>query len=423
MPALKPIHTAIRAASVEGEETWYSIEGHRGLWLRVRRGMAKTWVFRSVVGGNARKIVLGRYPDMAFDGALEAMRELRKTAAGVNPIQAKHDREIAARAAEEAKKNFDARRPTLKRLSETYLGVFVSERRRADGSKRSAAEDKRVFTKHVAPLLGGMRLEDIKSRDIAAMRDAIESPSERRKAVAVVRALLSHAKSDGLIEQNPALGIKAPPSGKRDRVLNDEELKTLWKGLSAPIDGIRTAMLDALRLQLLTAQRIGEVLALQWTDIDEKKGTWLVPAKVAKNGRENLIPLSPFAYSLIEVQDKTKAFVFAGHRVSPVSVSSLAQLVERIRLSLEMEDFTSHDLRRTAATRMAGLGIFPHVVEAILNHSSGTVSGIAAIYNRHTYEAEKKSALMKWQREIERLASDGKKSKVVVIGKRTHAAG
>lgn len=419
MPTIKPVHTAIRAAAAAGTETWYSIEGHRGLWLRARDDKSKTWVFRSVVGGKARKIVLGRYPDMDFDDALGAMRELRKAAGDANPIEAKRERERASKDAEEARKNFDARRPTLKKLADKYLGVFVSERRRADGDKRSSAEDKRVFAKHIEPLLGAMRIEDIRARDIAAMRDAVPSPSERRKAVAVVRALLSHAKSDGLIEANPALGIKAPPSGKRDRVLTDDELRTLWIGLSEPIDGIRTAMQDALRLQLLTAQRIGEVLALQWTDVDEKAETWLVPAKVAKNGRENFIPLPPLAYSVVDTQDRKKPFVFPGHRVSPMSVSSFAQLVERIRLSLKMQDFTSHDLRRTAATRMAGLGVLPHVVEAVLNHASGTISGIAAIYNRHSYAAEKKRALLAWEREIERITNDEAKGKVVALRKRS----
>jgi integrase len=226
-----------------------------------------------------------------------------------------------------------------------------------------------------------------------------------------------------LIEQNPALGIKAPSPRKRDRVLTDEELRTLWNGTSGPVAGVRRGMLDAMRVQLLTAQRAGEVLAMLWGNISEEAQTWIVPAQVAKNGRENLVPLSPTAYAIVEAQEKKKAFVFPGHRVSPMSVSSFAQLVDRVRAALEMEDFTSHDLRRTAATRMAGLGVLPHVVEAILNHSSGTVSGVAAIYNRHTYAPEKKRALLAWAREIERIAKDEPKGKVVAIGKRSGKAG
>jgi integrase len=369
--------------------------------------MLKTWVFRSVVGGKARKIVLGRYPEVDFDEARDAMSALKREAArGTNPIEAKHVRKRAQLNAESERKNADLRRPSLSKLAERYLGVFVDEKRRAMGTKRSSAEEKRVFDKHVKPMLGELKLEDIKTADIAAMRDAIESPSEKRKALAVVRALLSHAKSDGLIEANRALGIKAPPSGKRSRVLSDDEIRLLWNGISTPVEGVRRAMLDALRIQLLTAQRIGEVLAMRWQDVDRAAQTWLVPAEVAKNGRPSLVPLSPLAYSIIESQDRGKACVFPGHRVSPMSTSSFAQLVERIRVSLKMADFTSHDLRRTATTKFAELGVMPHVSEAILNHSSGIISGVAAIYNRHTYQPERKHALMMWAHEIERIAAD-----------------
>jgi integrase len=415
MPSIRPIHTAIRAATALGEDTWYSIEGHRGLWLRARRGMPKTWVFRSVVGGTSRKVVLGRYPDMDFDEAREKMAALKRAAGGANPIEAERARKASERDAEDARKNADLRRPTLAKLATRYLGVFVSESRRALGTKRSSDEERRIFEKHVKPLLGNIKLEDIRTKDIAAMRDEIASASEQRKAVAVVRALLSHAKSDGLIEANPALGIKAPQSKSRTRVLADDELRTLWNGLSAPIEGIRTAMLDALRVQLLTAQRIGEILAMQWRDVDRHAETWLVPAEVAKNGRANLVPLSPTAYEIVLSQEPGKPYVFPGHRVSPMSSSAFAQLVERIRLSLRMADFTSHDLRRTVATRLAGLGILPHIIEAILNHSAGVISGVSAVYNRHSYQPEKKRALHAWAREIERIADEEPKGAVVAI--------
>jgi integrase len=418
MPSIRPIHTALRAAQATSADTWYSIEGHRGLWLRARQGMPKTWVFRSTVGGKTRKIVLGRYPDMDFDAAVNAMRDLKREANGANPIEAKRERQRVAGEAETTRQNFEARRPSLQKLADAYLGVFVNEGRRSAGEKRSGAEERRLYTKHVEPLLGSMRIEDIRARDIAAMRDAVPSPSEKRKAIAVVRALLSHAKSDGLIEQNPALGIKAPSPRKRDRVLTDEELRTLWNGTGGPVAGVRRGMLDAMRLQLLTAQRAGKVLAMLWGDISEEAQTWIVPAQVAKNGRENLVPLSPTAYAIIEAQDKKKTFVFPGHRVSPMSVSSFAQLVDRVRVALGMDDFTSHDLRRTAATRMAGLGVLPHVIEAVLNHSSGAISGVAAIYNRHTYAREKKRALLSWAREIERIVKTSGEEKVVSIAKR-----
>jgi integrase len=381
--------------------------------------MPKTWVFRSTVGGKTLKVVLGRYPEMDFDEARQAMADLRKAADGANPIEAARGRDRAEKQAKADKATADQRRPTLDRIAERYLGVFVGERRRAQGAKRSAAEEKRLYAKYIGPIVGAMKLEDIRTKDVAGMRDLVPSPSERRKTVAVVRALLSHARSDGLIDHNPALGIKAPPSGRRSRVLTDDELRTLWKGLGEPQEGIRPGMLAAMKVQLLTAQRAGEVLAMRWADIDRNGQSWLIPATIAKNGRENFVPLSPIAYSTVTTQLPGSEYVFPGHRVSPVSTSAYAQLVDRVRTALEMNDFTSHDLRRTAATKMAALGILPHVVEAILNHASGTISGVAAIYNRHTYAAEKKRALQAWAREIERIASGkAKTADVVAIGSR-----
>jgi integrase len=419
MPSIRPIHTAIRAAAATSSDTWYSIEGHRGLWLRARHGMPKTWVFRSTVGGKMRKVVLGRYPEMDFEEARRKMDGLRQDAGDANPIDAARERTRAEKQAKADRASAEQRRPTLDVLAARYLGVFVGERRRAQGAKRSASEEKRLYGKHIAPILGAMKIEDIRSKDVAAMRDLVGSPSERRKTVAVVRALLSHAKSDGLIEHNPALGIKAPPSGSRSRVLSDDEIRTLWNGLSEPQEGIRPGMLAAMKVQLLTAQRAGEVLAMRWKDVDRAGQSWLIPAEVAKNGRENFVPLSPTAYEIVVEQLPGSEYVFPGHRVSPVSTSAYAQLVDRVRTKLELADFTSHDLRRTAATKMAALGVLPHVVEAILNHASGTISGVAAIYNRQTYAAEKKRALQAWAREIERIATGKAKTAAVVpIGSR-----
>jgi len=414
---VKTTHTALRAAAAVVGDTWYAVEGTRGLWLRVRDGVdRKAWVFRSNVGGAARKRVLGHWPDMDYSAARNALEALRKAGAGQNPIDAARARTAAERAEREQHDRDAKLKPTVNSIGLKYLGSYVSERRRrGGGQKRSAREDRRLFDRHIAPTLGPIRLEDLKSRNIAAARDAITAPSEKRKALAVLRALLSHAKSDGLIEHNPALGIKTPLSGTRDRVLSDDELRTLWIGTGEPVAGVRKEMLAAIRLQLLTAQRAGEVLSLKWSDLDRKGNTWLVPQTVAKNGRENLVPLSPAAAAIVDAQPENEDYVFPGHRVSPVSVSAFAQLVERVRLALGIAHFTSHDLRRTAATRLASLGALPHVVEAILNHSGGTISGVAAIYNRHAYENEKRRALNAWSRELDRLSRDGCSSVVTEI--------
>jgi integrase len=409
MPAIRPTHTALTKATATSSDTWYSIDGHRGLWLRARPGLAKTWVFRSVIGGTQKKIVLGRWPETSFDDARRAMDLLRHDADGANPIDARRHRLRADKDAVAAAKNAALLRPTVSQLATRYLGQYVSAGRRGTGKKRSSAEDQRLFMKHVAPALGMIKADELRSKDVSAMRESIEASSEKRKAIAVLRALLSHAKSDGLVENNVALGIKSPPSGQRDRVLSDEEIQKLWRATGETVPGIRSEMLAALRLQLLTAQRIGEVLSLRWADVDHDARTWFLPAEIAKNGRANLIPLSQAAFSIVFCQPRTEDYVFTGHRVTPVSSSAFAQVVERVRVGLSLEDFTSHDLRRTAATRMAALGVAPHIIEAILNHSGGAISGIARIYNRHSYQDEKRVALNAWADELARIGRTAKR--------------
>jgi integrase len=324
VPAIRPTHTAIDAARATSSDRWYSIIGYRGLYLRARPGLPRTWVFRSVVGGKPKKLVLGEWPEMSLEAARKEMDKLKDLAGDANPIDAKRQRRVAADEASDAEKRAASLRPTIAQLGQRYLGQYVSPGRRSTGKKRSDAEDRRLFARYVEPLLGSLKADEVRSKHVAAMRDAIAAPSEKRKAIAVVRALLSHAKSDGLVEYNVALGIKSPPPGERDRVLTDEELRALWTATPEDVPGVRPAMLDVLRLQLLTAQRAGEVLALRWEDVDFAEHTWFVPAHIAKNGRGNLVPLSDAAFSIIKNQGRLDDYIFPGHRVSPMSSSALA---------------------------------------------------------------------------------------------------
>ncbi len=405
MPAIKPTHTAIRAISSPGR---YLIQGHPGLYLRVRESGTKTWMVRSDAGGTTRYKILGTVTAVSFASAAAAAAELRDGAPGVNTIDAARtaarDAIAAAEMARTAERRAEALRPTVGAIATKYLGMFVAEKRRALGEKRSADEDRRVYVKHIEPMLGHVKLDELRTSMVASMRDDIEAPSERRKAVAVLRALLSQAVSDGLTESNPAMGIKSAPSTPRARVLTDEEIKSIWS--SKAIEGVRPGMLSALKLQLLTGQRAGEVLALRWTDINSKAKIWTIPASVAKNGREHAVPLSPSAWKEINAQPRDGDLVFPAHRAAGrVSSSVFAQLVTRLRRELKLAPFGSHDLRRTAATRMAGLGTSPHVIEAVLNHVSGIVSGIAAVYIRESYLAEKRAALEAWAREVSRISA------------------
>lgn len=443
VPKRKPIkltHTSLRATRDAG---YYSIEGHRSLYLRVSVSGRRTWEFRSAVGGKTAWLKIGPLLDPVTGEGMDHERATaeaarlraegdRRRAAGVdtlNPVEAARIEEKAKREAEAKRKALEisrakerekaeALRPTLDKIAEKYLGVFVAAKRRRDGAKRSKDVEQRIYDRDIAPHIGQMKVEDIKTKHISGLRDLIAAESGKRHALRLLSALLSHAKSDGLIEFNPARGVATSTSRQRERVLTDDECKALWAahavtGAKDPedktaVEGVRPSMLAAIKVQLATGQRAGEVLAMRWSDLREQDGLrwWIVPAAVAKNGKEHLVPLAPQVWALIDKQPRADDLVFPPHRAKDkVSTSAYAQVVDRVRAELKLEHFTSHDMRRTCATQMADLKVLPHVIEAVLNHVSGAKAGVAGIYNQHSYFKESLAALRKWAKRLDDLVA------------------
>lgn len=437
---IKLTHTALRASRPAG---YYSVDGHRGLYLRVHPSDRRTWVFRSVAGGKTAWLSLGPLLDpvtgegwdheraTAEAARLRADADRRRTAGVelVNPVEAariearaKREAEARAKLLAEArqreKERAEALRPTLDKIAEKYLGVYVAAKRRVAGAKRSKDVEQRIYDRDIAPHIGQMKVEDIKTKHISGLRDLIGAESGKRHALRLLSALLSHAKSDGDIEFNPARGVTTATSRHRERVLSDDECKALWSAKAVTdrkdpadktaVEGVRPSMLAAIKVQLATGQRAGEVLAMRWSDLREQDGIrwWVVPAEIAKNGREHLVPLAPQVWSLIDAQAREAGLVFPPHRAKDkVSTSAYAQVVDRVRVELKLDHFTSHDLRRTCATKMAEAGTLPHVVESVLNHVSGAKAGVAGIYNRNPYFNEARAALRKWAKRLDDLAA------------------
>ena len=181
---------------------------------------------------------------------------------------------------------------------------------------------------------------------------------------------------------------------------------------------------DVVRLLILTGQRRGEVAAMRWNDLffDNEKPHWLIPANVTKNGRPHTVPLVPSVLRLLEALPRFEGpYVFTTRAgasplggwsqyrakldASIVTARQRAAKKRGVEQVTPMPDWTLHDLRRTTASGLARLGVPPHVIERVLNHSSGVVSGMAAVYNRHDYSDEARSALMTWARDLESLCS------------------
>lgn len=194
------------------------------------------------------------------------------------------------------------------------------------------------------------------------------------------------------------MGMKAPgkPSS-RDRVLSDDEFTLIWT--KAGIIGHPFGTI--VQILMLTAQRRGEVAAMQWNDIDTGKAVWTIPADRTKNGKPHAVPLSPSALALLaSIPRMTSPFVFPARGKPNQPYSGYSKGKRELDAAADLHDWTLHDIRRTAATGMARLGIAPHVVERVLNHVSGTFSGVAGIYNRFRYEDEMRAALIAWEKAL-----------------------
>ena len=247
--------------------------------------------------------------------------------------------------------------------------------------------------------------------------------SRGRKMHAALSVLFRWAVRKRKVASNPTLGVDhpgAPPA--RDRVLSAAERRWFWKAC----DKIGPPYGPLFQMLLLTGQRRGEVLNLRRRELSDELQTWTLPATRTKNHREHLVPLAPLARALIarsQLGDNPDAFIFRtsnGNAVGNFAKAkkqldkAMAEVARREDRQAALADWRLHDLRRTCATGMADAGVLPHVIEAVLNHVSGTKGGIAGVYNRAAYWPEKKAALERWALYLDRLTS-GRSANVVSL--------
>jgi len=250
-------------------------------------------------------------------------------------------------------------------------------------------------------------LDEVKRSDIVKVLDDIiasGAPFRANRALAAIKKLFAWSLDRGLIEMNLIAGIRPPTKERsRDRVLSDAEITRLWSAseeLGYPFGPL-------LQLLLLTAQRRGEVAEMRWSHVDFERRIWTIPSEAAKNGRAHEVPLSDMALEVIHGLPRfvRSDFVFTTTGRSPIS--GFGRMKRNLDGIMGVTGWRLHDLRRTAASGMARLSTAPHVIEKVLNHISGTISGIAAVYNTFGYERQKRAALESWARHVEELSDRG----------------
>jgi integrase len=379
----------------ERYERW---EGN-GFGIRVSPKGGKAWIWVYHFNGRPRRMTLGAYSPGSHghlglaDARVKLAGAKKLLASGIDPGAEKVGQQRAERSAE-----------TLAELVDAYLDKWARPR------KRSAAEDERILKKDVISAWGRRKAKDITRRDVIDLLDAIVdrgSPIAANRTLACIRRMFNWALSRDIIPASPCAAVQAPAKeNRRDRVLNSDEVAVFWRALGNPDLAMSPAIRLALKLQLVTAQRKGrEVIAAEWSEFDLNEGVWTIPAEKTKNGMPHRVPLSPLALAILDeiatATGRDGRWLFPSPKTGKaITGSAVDHAMRNNREALSMGDATPHDLRRTAASHMTSIGIGRLVVSKILNHAE---PGVTAVYDRHSYDAEKRAALEAWGERLEKI--------------------
>jgi len=354
-----------------------------GLTVRVTENGLKTFTLKYRYGTKQRRFGLGRYPVVSLVKARErAMEALRQVEEGIDPSRRR-------------------RQPDMQ--IEAICAAFI--RQYAKPRNRNWRETERILNRELVAVHGQRDIRQIKRDDILEIMDAAlerGATYQANRILATIRKLFNWCLERGIIEATPIAGLKAPTREvSRDRVLDDGEIRRVLSACRLDLYPFR----QFVPLLLATAQRRGELANMRWSELDLEARTWVIPAERAKNGKPHVVHLSDFALALLDEipQFVDCDYVFTTTRYSPVSGFSKA--LRWLHKHSETSDWHMHDLRRTAASGMARAGVAPYVVEKVLNHVSGTISGVAAVYNRYAYDAERCAALDQWGEFLAGLAA------------------
>lgn len=360
-----------------------------GFGVRVSSNGLKVFYLTYRLAGQSRRKILGRYPYKTLAAArAEAHIAIGQIANGIDPQKTVSDEEAPL-----------GRSLTFARALDQFVQLYCSQHNRPS----TAAETERILRSVFLPDWENRDLRAISRQDVIGILDAIVArgaPSAAIHAYAAIRKFFTWCVERDLIETSPCLHLK-PPAKKqsRERVLSDQEIVTLWKASLEQGYPFGTIF----QLLLLTGQRRGEVVGMRWAELDLKQGVWTIPGARTKNGKAHSVPLTPRVRAILTMVPRFESeFVFPARGKPEQSYSGYSKGKREFDAAADLHNWTLHDLRRTAATGMAKLGVAPHVVEKILNHSTGTFAGVAGVYNRFEYRSEMRSALRLWAAHIKK---------------------
>lgn len=356
----------------------------------------KTFFYRYKLDGGAHRFRIGSYPAVSLEQARKKALTLSgQVQDGKNPQAIKAE----VRQAE-----------TFAEVARLYI------EKHAKREKASWQEDQRKIERDLLPRWARRKMKDIRRREIIDLLEDVAdgkgdgrrqpgqpAPISANRLAALISRLFTFALDREVIDTNPAYRLPRPGTERaKDRVLSEEEIRSVWSCL----DEMAPAVATAWRLILLTGQRPGEVSRMRWEDLRQEPGgwTWVLPRAYMKNRRffqkrdrsdPHLVPISPQAQAEIEALRPASGageWVLAS-RNQGKRLANLRPSNQRLLDLTGIEPrFTPHDLRRTASTLMQKFGVDPAVIDRIQDHLDS--ASVRSTYQRHGYGVEMRRALV-----------------------------
>jgi integrase len=380
------------------KDTFYWDTDITGLGLKVTPKGRKTFLVQYRPGGRkspTRKMFIGQYGTVTVHKARkEATQVLGLRAEGRDP--ALERQQSRQRAASER----------FSDVANDFLAKHASQNRTVD-------ETTRIIQRDVLPKWKSRSIHAIGKHDVNNLLDAVVARGSvvmANRLLAVLRKFFNWSVSRGIITASPCAGISAPHREKsRDRVLSNDELLTIITA-ARELGG---AFGSIVQMLIFTAQRRNEVSESAWSELNLDQGMWTIPGERTKNGKPHFVHLSDQATAVLARMPTVGTYVFTSNGRTPFSGFSKSK--KRLDDVSGVTDWRLHDLRRTVTTGMATLGIAPHIADKVMNHLTGTISGVAAVYQRHEFLEERKTALEAWGSYVQSLMDGEDRGNVVKI--------
>jgi integrase len=392
IPRIRLTKSAIDGLPVLSKDMVYWDTGLPGFGVKVTPKGRKVFLVMYRVGGagsRLRKYTIGPYGRITLPMArAQAQKIFAARLDGRDP-------------AEEKKQS--RRRLIVDRiddLAEAFIQDHVSQ---IATSKRISSLLRRDVIAH----WGSKSIHEIKKRDVSDLLNLVAQRNAHasHRLLKTLKTFFRWCVGRAVIDASPAEGLSSSYREiSRDRVLNDQELAKIIlaaREMQPPYSGI-------VEFLALTGQRREEVAQLRWGELDEKARTWTLPSSRTKNKKAHIVHLSEPAWRVIPQRSEGE-FVFGNPHGK--HFQNFGQAKPEIDRRSGVTGWRLHDLRRTIVSGMARLGVPPHVADKILNHQAGTISGVAAVYQRHDFLTERKEALDRWGWHVERILETLKSTK------------